>query len=176
MPNPINIFRKGDARRLQVAEKAKNPKKNLSYKNALSSVDTLGESKGGRRKLRGLRRTGQLVDIKDARKEDRANRKKKRMQKRYGEMKFGGSNQADAKNVLKYFGDIDKARKGVYMDTYNDYFRKGGCKEVFKSSGPRTTYNPLDGGNGLNIRGKGKVKKAFRRAGEKIARGFRRIF
>ena len=89
----------------------------------------MGESKSGRRKLRGLRRTGQLVDVKDARKEDRANRKKKRMQKRYGEMKFGGSNQADAKKVMNYFNDIQKARKGMYVDTYNKYLdekKKGG--------------------------------------------------
>lgn len=86
------------------------------------------------------------------------------------------ASKKDAKNVLKYFSDIDQARKGMYMDTYNDYFRNGGCKQVFKSSGPRTTFNPLDNRKGINIGGKGKVKKAFKRAGKKIAKGFRRIF
>ena len=83
MSNPFNIFRKKDARALQTAQKELNPTQEpISYKNALAAVDTLGESKAGRRQLRGLRRTGQLVDVKEARKEDRAYKKDLREKKR----------------------------------------------------------------------------------------------
>ena len=81
MPNPFNIFRKGDARRLQAAEKERT-KKNLSYENALAAVDTYGESKEGRRKLRGLRASGQLQDIGDWREQNKATKKATRMKKK----------------------------------------------------------------------------------------------
>jgi len=64
MPNPFNIFRRGDALRLLAAEKAKNPKLEVddtSVENALAAVDRYGESRSGRRKLRGLRASGQLA-------------------------------------------------------------------------------------------------------------------
>lgn len=109
-----NRKRKKDASLLQVANKNLNPKKpDMTFKNALQAVDTLGESKSGRRKLRGLRRTGQLVDVKDARKEDRANRKKKRMQKRYGEMKLGGAaREMDPNYALDYMKKKKKSKNG----------------------------------------------------------------
>lgn len=76
MSNPFNIFRKKDARALQTAQKELNPTKEpMSYKNALATVDTLGESKSGRRKLRGLRASGQLQDIGDWRKQKKATKK-----------------------------------------------------------------------------------------------------
>ena len=38
-------------------------------------------------------------------------------------------NKTDAKSVMNYFGKIAKARKGMYVDTYNNYLdekKKGG--------------------------------------------------
>jgi len=81
MPNPFNIFRKDDALRLQAAEKERT-KKNVSYENALATVDTLGETKGGRRKLRGLRASGQLQDIGIWREQKKATKKATRMKKK----------------------------------------------------------------------------------------------
>ena len=145
MPNPINIFRKGDARRLQVAEKAKNPKKNLSYENALASVDTLGESKGGRRKLRGLRRTGQLVDVKDARKKDRENRKKRK------------NMRANPKKVLESFRKTNEDRLDKVKKSYPN-FSMGGPQEVDLPEATADTSN-LYTGAFSNIKAKRYSKK-----------------
>ena len=104
MSNPFNIFRKKDARALQTAQKELNPTKEpMSYKNALATVDTLGESKSGRRKLRGLRASGQLQDIGDWRKQKKATKKAARMKKRYGEMNLGGAaREMDPNYALDY--------------------------------------------------------------------------
>ena len=109
MPNPFNFFRRSDALKLLAAEKEKNPKDDTSYEAALASVDTYGESRSGRRKLRGLRASGQLQDIGDWREQNKATKKAtrikkkavrekereankmKRMQRRFGEMKMGGT-------------------------------------------------------------------------------------
>ena len=39
------------------------------------------------------------------------------------------ASKTDAKSVMNYFGKIAKARKGMYVDTYNNYLdekKKGG--------------------------------------------------
>ena len=81
-----------DARLLQTSQKTLNPKsKPLSFEQAKENVGLYRESKSGRRKLRGLRASGQLQDIGDWRKSKKAARKTARMKKKYGEMKMGGA-------------------------------------------------------------------------------------
>ena len=81
-----------DARLLQTSQKTLNPKSTpLSFEQARENVDLYRESKSGRRKLRGLRASGQLQDIGDWRKSKKSARKTARMKKKYGEMKLGGA-------------------------------------------------------------------------------------
>jgi hypothetical protein len=81
-----------DARLLQTSQKTLNPKSTpLSFEQARENVDLYRESKSGRRKLRGLRASGQLQDIGDWRKSKKSARKTARMKKKYGEMKTGGA-------------------------------------------------------------------------------------
>jgi len=90
-------------------------------------------------------------------------------------MKMGGNKTNDA-SVLKYFNDMKEQRMGgQYMQLGGAALRgnpKCGFRKGSKSCGPRRKKS----GNGLNIGGKGKVKKAFKRAGKKIRRGIRRVF
>ena len=80
-----------DARLLQTSQKTLHPNnETLSFDQAKDNVTLYRESKSGRRKLRGLRASGQLQDIGDWRKGKRTARKTARMKKRYGEMKGGG--------------------------------------------------------------------------------------
>jgi len=87
-------------------------------------------------------------------------------------------NKTDDAAVLGYFNDIKEKRiGGQYMQiggaasllrgNPNCGFKKGS-----KSCGPRRKKS----GNGLNIGGNGKVKKAFGRAGKKIKRAVRKVF
>jgi hypothetical protein len=81
-----------DARLLQTSQKTLNPKSTpLSFEQARENVDLYRESKSGRRKLRGLRASGQLQDIGDWRKSKKSAKKTARMKKKYGEMKLGGT-------------------------------------------------------------------------------------
>ena len=87
-----NRMNNKDARLLQASQKTLYPKSTpLSFEQARENVDLYRESKSGRRKLRGLRASGQLQDIGDWRKGKRTARKTARMKKKYGEMKMGGA-------------------------------------------------------------------------------------
>lgn len=90
-------------------------------------------------------------------------------------MKMGG-NRTNPAEVLGYFNDIKEQRLGgQYMQLGGAALRgnpKCGFKKGSKSCGPRRKKS----GNGLNIGGNGKVKKAFRRAGKKIKRAVRKVF
>ena len=87
-----NRMNNKDARLLQASQKTLYPKSTpLSFEQARENVDLYRESKSGRRKLRGLRASGQLQDIGDWRKSKKDARKTARMKKKYGEMKTGGA-------------------------------------------------------------------------------------
>ena len=88
-----NRMNNKDARLLQTSQKTLNPtsKSSLSFDQAKDNVTLYRESKSGRRKLRGLRASGQIQDIGDWRKGKKAARKTARMKKKYGEMKTGGA-------------------------------------------------------------------------------------
>ena len=89
--------------------------------------------------------------------------------------------KTNANKVLGTFRKNYDDRKKSMMKSYMDggiteevctgWNGKRGCKKKFKSTGKRTTYNPR-GGDGLNIGGKGKVKKAFKRFGRKVKKLF----
>ena len=87
-----NRMNNKDARLLQTSQKTLNPtsKSSLSFDQAKDNVTLYRESKSGRRKLRGLRASGQIQDIGDWRKGKKAARKTARMKKNYGEMQGGG--------------------------------------------------------------------------------------
>jgi hypothetical protein len=81
-----------DARLLMDSQRALQPNKDtMSFNQAKDTVSLLGESKSGRRQLRGLRASGQLQDIRDWKKKNKATKKASRMQKRYPEMGKGGT-------------------------------------------------------------------------------------
>ncbi len=79
--------------------------------------------------------------------------------------------------VLKYFSNLNKARKDAMMKSY----QKGGltkcqhgCGKTFKSSGKRVEIDKL-GGDGLNIGGNGKFKKKIVDVVENVGDSFNRL-
>lgn len=88
--------------------------------------------------------------------------------------------KTNANKVLGTFRNNYENRKKSMMKSYME----GGsteevcsgwppnCRKKFKSKGARLTYNPLANKKGLNIGGKGKVKKAFKKFGRKVKRLF----
>ena len=87
--------------------------------------------------------------------------------------------KANANKVLSTFRKNYEDRKKSMMKAYslggiNEEICTGwngtrSCEKVYKSSGKSTTYNPLDGGgDGLNIGGKGNVKKAVEEVGDTL--------
>jgi hypothetical protein len=88
--------------------------------------------------------------------------------------------KTNANKVLGTFRNNYENRKKSMMKSYME----GGsteevcsgwppkCFKKFKSTGKRSTYNPLDDKKGLNIGGNGKLKKAFKKFGRKVKRAF----
>ena len=103
-----------DARLLMDSQRALQPNKDtMSFNQAKDTVGLLGESKSGRRKLRGLRASGQLQDIGDFRKKKKATKKAARMKKRYGEMMHGGAaREMDPNYALDYMKKKKKFKNG----------------------------------------------------------------
>lgn len=79
--------------------------------------------------------------------------------------------------VLKYFSNLNKARKDAMMKSYRTGGLtkcQNGCGTTFKSSGPRVVINKR-GGDGLNIGGNGKFKKKVGDVVENIGDSFNRL-